>query len=232
MFALSFSPRIGDHSMRKRLRATLLTLAILLMLTGSGVWKTARAQGIPTLTLLQPVTGEISSTRPEQRWTFSAKKGQRLSLRMQATSGDLEPYVELLDSSGKSLATSSNTSLRNATIDAFTIPDTTDFTVRATRMPINQGSVQATTQAVDQAATQAAVGSSTPTNGAFSLSLLPGYSFLLLNDPSGMNAPMRTWRDASSMSHFVDGKLELSLNADSSYTWTNAGDKVGIFREL
>src|SRR5258708_38116578 len=118
--------------MRKRLRATLLIPVILLMLTGSGMWKTARAQGIPTLTLLQPVTGEISTTQPEQRWTFSAKKGQRLSLRMQATSGDLEPYVELLDSSGKVLAMSTNTSLRNATIDAFAIPDTTDFSVRAT----------------------------------------------------------------------------------------------------
>ena len=35
--------------------------------------------------ILQSVPGAVSDAQPEQRWTFQASKGQRLSVRMQAT---------------------------------------------------------------------------------------------------------------------------------------------------
>src|SRR4051794_23119968 len=100
--------------MQKRIHM-LCTLALLIGLLGIVPSAApARAQDTPssTLTLLQPVPGAISDSQPEQRWTFEAKKGQRLSVRMQATSGNLDPLVELMDASGNVLASGSNGSLR------------------------------------------------------------------------------------------------------------------------
>ncbi len=170
----------------------------------------ARAQDTQNtvLTLLQPATGEISEATPEQRWTFDAIKGQRLSIRMQATSGNLDPYVELSNAGGNVLASGSNSSLRNATIDAFIIPDSGTYTVRATRGQ-----------------------SDTPGVGAYTLTLLPGYSFLILNDALTTNSPLRTWHNANASASISSGKLRLQLTADNAYTWTTA-DKLGIFKDF
>src|SRR5262245_14112861 len=53
----------------------------------------SRAQQTTVLALLRPITGEVADAQPEQRWTVDAVEGQRLSLRMLATSGNLEPTV-------------------------------------------------------------------------------------------------------------------------------------------
>jgi hypothetical protein len=160
------------------------------------------------LRLLESVTGEISAAQPEQRWTFYAIKGQRLAVRVQATSGDLDPYVELLSPAGKALATSQTGSYRNAIIENFETPAAATYTVRATRAQASQ-----------------------PTSGSYTLTLLPGFSFLLLNDPSGARAPMRVWREPNAMSQIAEGRLHLQLLADSSYTWTTA-ERLGSFKDL
>lgn len=160
------------------------------------------------LQLLQPVNGAISDAQAEQRWTFNAIKGQRLSLRMQATSGNLDPYIELLDSSGKMLMTSTGSSYRNVTIDAFTVPDSATYTVRATRAQ-----------------------SAEATSGAYTLSLLPGFGFLLLNDPTLARASLRTWKQANALSQIGNGKLRLQLTSDNNYTFTTA-DRIGVFKDV
>ncbi|MEP7285660.1 MAG: hypothetical protein ABI947_07830 [Chloroflexota bacterium] len=170
-----------------------------------------RAQGIATasLQLLQPASGEISTLQHEQSWSFSATKGQRLSVRMQATSGDLNPFVELLDKTGKVLASSSSTSLHNVTIDAFVAPETEKYTLRASFAKTGKA-----------------------TAGMYSIWLLPGYSFLLLNDPSGTNAPIRTWKLTNAFSRFVENKVEMQLTANNAYTFTTVADKLGVFKDL
>jgi hypothetical protein len=157
---------------------------------------------------LQPVTGEIGASYSEQRWTFYARKGQRVSVRMLATSGNLEPYAELLDAAGQVLAVGVNGSYRNSTIDAFLVPQTATYIVRATRLQTGDA-----------------------TSGGYSLSLLPGFSFLLINDPTGANSPLRTWRNANSAAQLAQGKLRVQLTAENAYTWSTA-DKLGAFKDL
>jgi hypothetical protein len=184
-------------------------LSLLALLALGGHYAAVRAQPPDTiLRLLQPVTGEISATQTEQRWTFDALKGQRISIRMLATSGNLEPSIELTDSAGKVLATGSNGSYRNSTIDSFVVPEAATYGVRATRAKSGES-----------------------TSGAYSLSLLPGFSFLLINDPTGANSPMRTWRNRNALAQFSEGKLRLQLTSDISYTWTTA-EKLGAFKDL
>src|SRR5262249_17397239 len=109
--------------------------------------------------LLQPAKGSLDKTQTDVRWTFIAQKAQRLAAQMQATSGNLDPFFDLSDSTGKVLVSASLSSFRNATLDAFDIPATGQYTLRATRADPNN-----------------------PSSGDYVLSLLPGYSLLVLND--------------------------------------------------
>ena len=166
------------------------------------------AQTTPSaLQLLQTATGNIGDVTPEQRWAFNATAGQRLSVRMQATSGSLEPALELLDASGKLLATGRVASLRNATIDAFPIPKTATYTIRATR-------------------------SSGLTSGAYAVTVLPGFSYLLLNNPGSANTPFHLWSDPTAVAHFADGRLELQLVAENAITYSATVDRFGIYQDL
>ncbi len=194
--------------MSKQTRKILLLTLLASLLTINLSTTRAQQSNGSVLRLLQPVNGEISDAQPEQRWMFEAIKGQRLSLRMQATSGNLDPYVELLDASGKMLTTSTSGSYRNVTIDAFTVPDSATYTIRATRAQSGQ-----------------------TTSGAYTLSLLPGFSFLLLNDPTLARVSLRTWKQANALSQISNGKLRLQLTSDNNYTFTTA-DRIGVFKDL
>ncbi len=192
---------------------TVIRISLLVMLlvgfVASTVSQPINAQGSQgiMLQLLQPTNGVITGAKPEQRWTFAAVKGQRLSVRMQATSGDLDPYIELQDVAGKVLATSANASLRNAAIDDFIAPDQSTFTVRATRAP----------------------GAST---GGYTITLMPGFSFLLLNNPKSTNTPFRLWNATNAVAHYAEGKLELQLVGDKAYTYTSTTDRFGVYKDL
>src|SRR5262249_40938234 len=50
--------------------------------------------------------------------------------------------------------------------------------------------------------------------------------------PTGVNTSMRTFRDVNSYSRFVDGKLELQLTAENSYTFSTAAASAGFFKDL
>src|SRR5689334_7119399 len=164
------------------------------------------SQGV-LLQLLQPTTGVITGAKPEQHWTFNAVKGQSLSVQMQATTDDLDPYIQFQNSSGKVLPTSENASIRNAAIDDFIAPAQATYTVRATRAP----------------------GAST---GGYTITLTPGFSFLLLNNPKSTNTPLRLWNAPNAVAHYADGKLELQLLGDKAYTYTSTTDRFGVYQDL
>src|SRR2546421_8067516 len=86
------------------------TFILALMLINLSAGLRASAQQEIALRVLQPVTGEITDAQPEQRWVFDAARGQVLSARIQAMSGNLNPYMELIDATGKVLGTSAPTS--------------------------------------------------------------------------------------------------------------------------
>src|SRR5258708_8504919 len=203
----------GQKHLNRKLLGAPLRIALLaawltlgLTLTAGPMVAAAQSTAAP-LQLLQAATGEITQAQPEQRWTFQAAKGQHFSLRMQASSGNLDPALQMLDAAGKVVATSVSASLRNATIDAFVAADAVIYTIRATH-------------------------ASGTSSGTYSLTVLPGFSFVLLNNPTSANSPLRLWREVNSVSHYADGKLELQLVQDSSYTWTATVDRFGTFKDL
>jgi len=211
LFAIFFTGKSAakeSYGMRNAIRAILFA-AVLAGLLSPGTNLLINAQGsqATTLALLKPTNGAITAAKPEQHWTFSAVKNQRLSVRMQAVSGNLDPYVELKDASGKVLATSTNASLRNATIDDFIVPEKATYTVRATR----------------------ASGGST---GNYTLTLMPGFSFLLLNNPKSTNSPLRLWNDTNAVAHYADGKLEIQLVGEKAYTYTSTTERFGAYKDL
>jgi hypothetical protein len=196
------------HAVITQFARILLALLVLLS-NGFLINITVRSQETGVLLMLQALPGEITDSQIEQRWSFEASKGQRVSLRMQSTSGDLDPFVEMMDKDGNIVATGVSSSLRNATVDGIVIPETGRYFARASR---------------NKAAP--------PSSGTYTLSLLPGYSFLLLNDPNGSNAPMRTFQTNNAVSHFAENTLEMRLVADKSYTWTTVADRFGVFKDL
>jgi hypothetical protein len=185
----------------------IIRVALLGIFFASAASVNAQATQNTVLQFLQATNGVITGLKPEQHWTFDAVKGQHLSVRMQATSGDLDPYIELQDASGKVLAKSANASLRNAAIDDFIAPAKATYTVRATR----------------------ASGGST---GGYSITLTPGFSFLLLNNPKSTNTPLRLWTAPNAVAHYADGKLELQLVGDKAYTYTSTTDRFGDYQDL
>ncbi len=189
-------------------RAAIRSLIVLMVLVSE-----IRAAGFvhaqeAALQLLKPVTGRLGPGQTEQRWTFSASKGQRLSLRMQANSGNLAPFLELLDGSGKALASSGGGSFRNALIDNLAVPETAIYTVRS-----------ALATGIE------------PTSGDYQLTLLPGFGLLVINDPIDERTPLRAWTEPNASSSLQMGKLRLQLQAEDKITWTTA-DRLGTFKDV
>lgn len=186
--------------MRRYLR--LLLILIISGLLHAPIAARAQGQGVK-LSLLKPVTGQITAQQPEQLWTFDAVAGQHLSVRMQATTGNLAPVLELRDASGGVLMSSTPTIYHAAILDDFVAPGNVTYTLRATRESV------------------------TETVGNYNLSLLPGFGFLLLNDTLDEHSPMRLWQTTNAFSAIANNKLRLELRADNLYTWTTA-DKLGL----
>src|SRR5258707_7713925 len=98
-YALRGISRCHIHAMARTLYTLMVNLkrivvfAVLLAeLVAIHAVQPALAQTTGTaLQLLQTASGNIGDVTPEQRWAFNATAGQRLSVRMQATSGNLEP---------------------------------------------------------------------------------------------------------------------------------------------
>ncbi|MBX3064020.1 MAG: hypothetical protein KF726_13660 [Anaerolineae bacterium] len=195
--------KFGALTPRKSVLVALLTMLFILPLIP------IHAQEPPdnVLTPVQPVSGSISDAAPQQEWTFDAKAGQTISLRMQITSGDLDPLLELVDGRGNVLAQGKHASLSSVAVQAAAITETATYTVRVGR---NGGSAS---------------------QGDYRLWLLPGYSFLLINDPMDLETPLRSWREPNASSRVAQGKLRLALEANNNFTWTTA-DALGNYQDV
>ncbi|MBX3084532.1 MAG: hypothetical protein KF716_23035 [Anaerolineae bacterium] len=166
-----------------------------------------KAQSETTLTLLQTVTGEITAAAPTQTWTFEASSGQIVSAWLQPISGDLQPVIELLDPAGTVLASSRPASYRSVAIDAYPITSAGTYSLRVSPR-------------ADSA-----------TSGGYKLALLPGYSFLLVNDPMLPDSALRSWREPASTSRLNEGRLRMGAEADNLIAWTTA-DKLGTYADV
>lgn len=159
----------------------------------------------PRLEFLVPVRGQISDQQTEQeaeqRWTFEVVIGQMISLQAQGVSGTIQPQIELINPGGAVVAMAQLTSYRTVTIDGYIVEQAGLFTVRV--KPTQPGA-----------------------SGAFTLQLLPGHSFLLVDDRMQGRTVFRSWREPNAISQLVDGRLRLQLRSARFYTWTTA-DTLG-----
>jgi hypothetical protein len=159
-----------------------------------------------SLSFVKPVTGTLSDTQPADRWTFSASKGELISARMQITGGDFTPALDLLDSADHVLVSGQNNTFHNTIIDGFALPEDGTYTLRAGR--------------AESAKT-----------GAYSLLLLPGYSYLLLKDSADEATAFRSWSEAHSSARPEDKKIRLAMALPDNIAWTTE-TRLGTFKDL
>lgn len=109
-------------------RLILLTLMLLLTMTGA-LWSPhapARAQFLGDDTLItygQVVTGQIDNNNPRTVYTFEALRCDFVSLRLTATSGNLDPMLVILDESGAPILTQDDSQgTLNVSVESLMIP--------------------------------------------------------------------------------------------------------------
>lgn len=86
------------------------------------------------ITFGETVRDIIGQNTAEFRYRFSASAGQQVDIRMNATSGSLDPLLLLLDESGRELVRDDDGGESfNAFIEAFTIPEDGIYIIVATR---------------------------------------------------------------------------------------------------
>lgn len=82
----------------------------------------------------QTVTGHISDDNYEDKWDFEGISGDVISISMTKTSGNLDTYLELRNSTGQLLIENDDSGqTNNSLIESYTLPTTDTYTIVATR---------------------------------------------------------------------------------------------------
>jgi hypothetical protein len=99
------------------------------------------ALDVEAITLDVPVTGEITAGAHFRLYSFDGIAGQTVTITMDNLTGDLDPYLILLDPVGREIARNDDRSPGsfNATIDNAQLAETGDYTIVATRFQKNLG---------------------------------------------------------------------------------------------
>jgi hypothetical protein len=114
------------------------------------------------------VRGKVTNTASQQRYSLRARQGNSVTITMTAEGGNLDPYLTLEDSTGKTLAKDDDSGgQHNARID-FTFQEDGDYIIVATRygqasgsstgdytLAVKAGGELATAAATEEAATLA-----------------------------------------------------------------------------
>lgn len=85
--------------------------------------------------LIETLNGEITQENFYQLLPFQGEEGQIVTINMDASSGDLDPYLLLLDPDGRELARNDDRpdGILNATLDNIVLPATGEYTIVAAR---------------------------------------------------------------------------------------------------
>ncbi|MCZ7542817.1 MAG: pre-peptidase C-terminal domain-containing protein [Anaerolineae bacterium] len=110
--------------------------ALMLLLPIAGVQSALASPlsqaGVIPITYGDTLTGSLNAKTPEAQYQFSAAAGDLVSISVVATSGDLDPKVQLLDLSGAVLAENDDIEFPSNTdslIENFSIPATGDYRI-------------------------------------------------------------------------------------------------------
>ena len=120
----------------KPVRVTLLLCLFLLAGTPTG----AAPPATPPLIHGLPVTGRINDDNPQDTWLIDRKAGDPVNIEMVRTSGDLDPYLVLLDADGAKVTTDDDSGTGiNSLISGLTLPADGPYTLVATRLSGGSG---------------------------------------------------------------------------------------------
>lgn len=128
------------------LRRFLTFIIPLLCLSVSTVYaQTATPPPAFPITPGKRVEGNITASAARVRYTFSAQSGDQITISMDATSGDLDPYLFLFAPNGDLLQQNDDAvqGSRNAQI-TFTLPSTGAYIIEATRVQQEDGQTTGT----------------------------------------------------------------------------------------
>jgi hypothetical protein len=96
--------------------------------------RAATTSGGGTIQYGQAVGGTLNDSRYEDRWTFQGIAGDVLTIRMDATGGTLDPFLELIDPRGQVIAFDDDGGGDfNSLIGGYTLPETGSYTIAARR---------------------------------------------------------------------------------------------------
>lgn len=120
-------------------RLFLLVIALLSSL------KLASAQGYTPIVYDQTVSGFLSSEEFRQLYIFDGRQGEIITISMNTIEGDLDPYLVLVDQTGRGIAFSDDEGEQTAAlISNFELPASEQYFIIATRFGHEHGSTTGT----------------------------------------------------------------------------------------
>lgn len=184
----------------------LLVGAWLLALLTPGVQAQEEAGAIQ---LMQTVFGRIDDETPEVRWQYTARQSEAISVLVQAVAGNLDPYVQVIDESGRLLGENDDIAYPeriDAALEGVEVPRDETVTIRVTRYGFEEGD----------------------TAGEFALTLLPAYAAPLLWDSfSGERAWSADGSDLVAVEQ-GGGELALAAAASNALVWAAPEDAIRL----
>lgn len=112
------------------------------------------------------VSGTIDNDQPAIFYTIEAEEGDNITIVMAAISGDLDPFLVLLDSNNDILASDDDSGgSSDAAIFDFEIPDDGIYTIVATRYQLQDGASSGEYELIMEMRSTSNTGNSNTTNG-------------------------------------------------------------------
>jgi hypothetical protein len=184
------------------LLAAVIILSSLLFWAGPVL---AQDDDLPAITLMETVDGTIDDDNPEARWTFDAAEGDRISVLVRAESGDLDPYLQIIDPTGRLLVESDDIAYPDqldAALEAVELPRDGQYTIRVSRFDFEAGD----------------------TSGDFTLLILPAYARPLRWDAFDGEHEWSAGRDELVTTEIAAGSLIMAVEASNALVWTAPTD--------
>lgn len=99
-------------------------------LIGTGEENPALTEPVGSITLNQPVQGEITNQKWQNVWTFSGEAGSTIAVTAERTDGTLTPTLEIRDANGQTLTSAYYAATRDsATITYYNVPSSTEYQI-------------------------------------------------------------------------------------------------------